>query len=381
MLYILTNMNAQSLPLYQLFNRLRHEGFSLGVSEYNLLLEVLLIEEYSESFSLSTLKDICQAIWVKSWAEKQKFETVFQELFVFPETKNKPAKQIKLVEVTREIDTTSKSDKSDKIIEESETDDNEIDEYFYFSPQSESSQFPDKEKDIVTALKTGKIRDWTTFKSSRIADEYLPATAEQIQQGWYQLHQPIALGNRRELDLEATIREIQRRGKYQPPIIKSSQVRSQLVLFLDQRGSMQPFHVLSRLLKETAIRVGCLRPQNCYYFYNYPINELYNDPDFMQAVPLSQMMANLHPKRTMAIIFSDGGAAKGHYSLKRWEATQKFIAKIRSQVHSLCWLNPLPESYWKGTTAQEINETIIPMFPLDKKGFNDVIKQLEICYK
>lgn len=70
-------MSKDDLPLYELFSRLRDAGFPLGISDYNLLLEVLLADCDNSNRSIltfltdpSSIKNLCQTLWVKTASQR-----------------------------------------------------------------------------------------------------------------------------------------------------------------------------------------------------------------------------------------------------------------------------------------------------------------------
>ncbi|MEC4815164.1 MAG: hypothetical protein SAK29_18090 [Scytonema sp. PMC 1069.18] len=384
-------MSSNELPLYELFLRLRASGFLLGISDYNLLLEVLLARyDTSQQAILNlgipnrdTLKQLCQTLWVKSVSQRLQFEAIFDEIFVqstpsesLGDRQNKlspfeqPQQQKEQAEQSRQDSPT-----------QTENPKNSKTEYFFLAPDpSLQPPEPTTEDDkVITAVRTGKQREWISFKPSGLPHEYFPVTARQMEHGWYSLRHSVRKGVGLELDTAATIDQIKQKGKFFHPVQKPRLLKSgQLVLLIDQKGSMQPFHVLSRLLVETALQTGCLEKTDCYYFNNYPRRVLYNDPQFQTESPVAEVMARLHRDRHVVLIFSDAGAARGDFILRRIEKTCEFLTQLQGYSKTIAWLNPMPQDSWDGTTAEAIaNEKIVQMFPADFIGFEKAIKVLQ----
>jgi uncharacterized protein with von Willebrand factor type A (vWA) domain len=84
---------------------------------------------------------------------------------------------------------------------------------------------------------------------------------------------------------------------------------------------------------------------------------------------LEQMQGN------SVLIVSDAGAAYGFYDQERREATKTFLNALRSYTYLYAWLNPLPESRWTATTAEDIKK-IVPMFPFNREGLHDTVNIL-----
>jgi uncharacterized protein len=381
-------VSENELPLYELFIRLRDSGFLLGISDYNLLLEVLLAQYDTPQQAIlnlgipnrDTLKQLCQTLWVKSVNQRFQFEAIFDEIFV-KTTPPESSRDYKNEPSPSEKQQPDKEPEEQRIPESSTKPIKSKNEYFFIEPDP-SLQPPEpatQDDQVITAVRTGKPREWVSFKPSGLPNEYFPVTARQMEQGWYSLRHPLRKGVGLELDIAATIDQIKQRGKFFHPVQKPRLLKSgQLVLLIDQKGSMQPFHVLSRLLVETAIQTGCLEKTDCYYFNNYPRRVLYNDPQFQTESPVAEVMARLHPERNVVLIFSDAGAARGDFILRRIEKTCEFLAQLQGYSKAIAWLNPMPQDCWDGTTAEAIaNEKIVLMFPADFTGFQKAIKVLQ----
>ena len=75
------------------------------------------------------------------------------------------------------------------------------------------------------------------------------------------------------------------------------------------------------------------------------------------------------------MIISDAGAARRTYDSERLRQTELFIRQLRCYTYRYGWLNPVPQSQWKITTAEDIAQ-FIPMYPLNREGLNDLVKIL-----
>ncbi|QFS52261.1 VWA domain-containing protein [Nostoc sphaeroides] len=378
-------MNQSNLPLYKLFIRLREANFIVGVNDYNLLLEVLLHDYGTAEVSLFTLgipsrdnlKQLCQLLWVKSASQRLEFSNIFDDIFlkktgVKDKDQNTKLKEPELKDeiLLKALPTSPKPPVSSKF----------KNGYFFFPPpiDTNTAEFTnDDTKKIVQAVRIGKAKEWSTFKPSGLPKDYLPVTKQQMQQGWDSLHRLTRQGQRLELDVNATIDQIKKRGKFFHPIQRPRFLKSgKLVLLIDQKGSMQPFHVLSRLLVQTAKEIGCLGTNNCYYFNNYPRRMFYCDPQFETEISVNEVIQNFHPHRTIVLIFSDGGAARGGFMNDRIKKTRELLQKLQQRCKALVWINPMPESYWQNTTSGVI-ANMIQMFPADLSGFQNALRVLQ----
>lgn len=76
--------------------------------------------------------------------------------------------------------------------------------------------------------------------------DYLPVTQRQMKQMWRHLRRLTKEGIATELDIEATVNQIGRYGMMLEPVLSPARVnRTELLLLIDQDGSMVPFHSLS----------------------------------------------------------------------------------------------------------------------------------------
>jgi uncharacterized protein with von Willebrand factor type A (vWA) domain len=151
--------------------------------------------------------------------------------------------------------------------------------------------------------------------------------------------------------------------------------RVELLLLLDQGGSMVPFHSLSRRLAETALRGGRLGKAGIYYFRNYPDEFLYQDPAHLEAEPIEDILGRLHYGRSCALIFSDAGSARGGYNQERADQTKAFLYELKQRVRYVAWLNPMPHARWRASTAGKIMQTV-PMFDISRRGLDEAISVL-----
>ena len=212
-----------------------------------------------------------------------------------------------------------------------------------------------------------------------LMDKCVPISCRQMQQGWRRLRQRIREGASVELDLETTIRNIERKGM----LLKLAHVpcrinRAELLLLIDNSESMVPFNSSSYQLAETAIHGGCLGRVNVYYFCNLrnDNSELFSHSFPERRATFQDVLACFHLQRTSIMIFSDAGAARGHLNTNRISETKHFLDWLKQKVHNITWLNPVPCSRWNSTTAGKIAE-FVPMFQFDYRGFQDAINVLQ----
>ncbi|MEH2396350.1 VWA domain-containing protein [Nostoc sp.] len=242
---------------------------------------------------------------------------------------------------------------------------------------SSLTQVIEDEVEVAQAVLQATSRnDQTSYNQFIFSFDYLPVTQRQMKQLWRHLRRMIREGVPTELDVEATIKQIGHQGTFLEPVIVPRRVnRTELLLLIDQDGSMMPFHSLSQRLVETALRGGRLGRSNIYYFHNCPVEYLYQDPNHQQAELIENVLVQLRQERTVVLIFSDAGAARGGLNPERVDLTGAFVKQLKQSVRYIAWLNPMPRSRWLGTTAGEIAH-LIPMYEVNRRGVQDTIDVL-----
>lgn len=374
------------LPLRKLFEQLREAGFVLGIDEYELLLKSLMAG--FGLFDRKALARLCKILWVKSIEEGQIFDDYFNQfideepvksLVTVEESQPEKRQEVTISEpLNREREPVQElrqntpmpqsplptpvvenQPKIEEVKEQAET---------VVEPKSFGVQIQDE----VQAFKTQQHHRIRFLLQS----DYLPITARQMKQTWRIFRRPIREGPPVELDVERTIKQVAQQGFLLNPALVPARVnRSQLVLLLDVDGSMVAFHSLGNRIKETAIRGGRLGRSQVYYFHNCPIEHVYGDRSFINAVTFESLLSQLSPRHSGLLIFSDAGAARGGYSPERLEWTEIFLRAFQERLRYQVWVNPVPQERWWGTTAEEIGK-LIPMVECDRAGLQQAVKVL-----
>jgi uncharacterized protein with von Willebrand factor type A (vWA) domain len=226
-----------------------------------------------------------------------------------------------------------------------------------------------------------------------LVNEYLPVTRRQMKQSWRYLRRPRREGPPVEVDVAATIHQISQDGFFLTPVLRPRRVnKAGLLLLIDQEGSMAPFHVLARRLRETAVDAGKLGRADTYYFHDCPPppkdaprptaanpyreHLLYRREQLRDVRPISDIIGDFQGLETGALIFSDAGAARGGWDEARIEHTGLFLYQLKSVgVEHIAWVNPMPEERWAHTSAEAIAR-LLPMFSMDRQGLYQAIDVL-----
>lgn len=212
------------------------------------------------------------------------------------------------------------------------------------------------------------------------ADAYLPLTKREMLHGWRQLRKRESYVFSNRLDVKTTVQQIAREGVLLKPIFEKEQVNSDdlLLILIDCKGSMTPFHYLSKKLVEAAMSGGGHRNARVYYFYNCPTGVVYKNAALTEPVPLETLYSMIRSNHTNALIISDAGAARGGINKERINQTIRFLEgdkKDKPGLHKsalfVVWLNPMPRHRWVNTTAAAIcEESDTPMFSLMDDGYS-----------
>ena len=175
---------------------------------------------------------------------------------------------------------------------------------------------------------------------------------------WRLLKQPVQVAWDYELDIEATIEQIERDGIFTDVVMRPVITqRTELLLLIDDNSGMLPFFPILQPFIQ-AIAEARITPAQIYRFTSYPDEYLYNWYRPNLAQPLNDLLPKLHLHSTFVLIISDVGAATSTYSQERIEGISKFLTALSPCVRQLIWLNPLPPQRWKQTSAMTIDAVL-----------------------
>ncbi len=353
-------------PLLGLFLRLREAGLPLGIDDY--LLAVRGLQAGFGQPDRGALRRFCAALWVKSADDERLFAAHFD----------------------RSLTAAASYEPSSRLLDEKPAAETEVsqgrtdtDRETALSGQGLPVQLTaltrqvDDEVQAATAVAQVASSD-TEARAARylLMSDYLPVTKRQMKQSWRFLRQQVREGPLEEVDVEATIDHICRNGFLVEPVRVSRRTnRAELVLLIDTRGSMVPFHALGRRLIQTAERGGRLGRAGVLYFHDCPTEFLYSDPAHQKAAAIDRWLVSGGLDRSRILIFSDGGAARGQFDRERLALTADFLEKLNRRVRRVAWLNPMPRARWTATTAEAIAR-LVPMFEVSQQGLHEAIRVL-----
>jgi uncharacterized protein with von Willebrand factor type A (vWA) domain len=348
----MSSFNPQDL-ITRAFIRLRQSGFQLGVEELLAAIQALAggfgdtPEELAETLKI---------LWCHSPSEQSLFDPIWESIPVnstpeapekIPHKEPKPEKSPKLEDNPQE---TSLPPLSQETVTE-------------IKSKLELASFP-----IRAPFTPVENKDISTLQT------YYPISRRSMVYNWRYLRRPVSDGPLDVLDVDATIEQATRQGFYLAPIYRRRERNhAHLLLFLDQNGSMTPFHRFTRDLVETALYESDLQQKkvNVVYFHNVPATSVYKDLYLTEPIALQTVLASCD-NQTSILIVSDAGAARGYRELKRIRATISCLFQLKRQTSLIAWLNPMPEERWIGSSA-EIIANLVPMYQMDNNGLSNAI--------
>lgn len=355
--------------LFQVFERLRRQGVPLGVSDY--LEAIKTIQAGVGLENAASLKGLCRLLWTKSREDQELFDLAFAEL-VEPQLQTTST-----LEPTALTNATppSKPPQSSSVPSQSAPNQPEP------QPQPEPEEELEPQQVRVT-LPSSSVGQSFELKSELTEKLYyyqltprLPISPRDMAGVWRQLRRPQRVGVPEELNVEGTINSICRSGLLLRPLLQPRRRnQARLVVLVDQQGSMAPFAPLIEAAIESILRGGLLGKTSLYYFHDCPEGLIYQRPSLTAALPLEAVLDE-QAKGNSVLIISDAGAARGYYDRRRVADTKAFLKTLSAYTYLYAWLNPMPKTRWKATTAEDI-ACMIPMFTLDREGLNDAVNIL-----
>ncbi|MGK7871760.1 MAG: GUN4 domain-containing protein [Xenococcaceae cyanobacterium] len=357
-------MKPSESYLLMLFAGLQQAGLPLRIEDYHLLLKA-----WKQGFHCSTyreLQQLCCRLWAKSPEEQKRIEDYFERYLAQFES---PAESTKPV-----LPDFSKSTPKTRPLPQQTPPGSKVRQPVVTNrPRGGSSEDLQVAQAVPRRLPEQRQIPPGSFV---LPGKSYPVTRRQMQYGWRSLYQPTREGEPTELDMVATVEQIAKQGILLEPVLLPSLInRTELLLLVDGSNSMVPFHPLPEQLVETTQQQGHFSRCQVRYFRNVPKDLLYTDSELLNTETIADLQLQLHPARTVVLIFSDAGAARGGFNPARGVLTDIFLARLGPRVRHVAWLNPLPADRWSGTTASNIAARV-PMFALDESGWRELLREL-----
>jgi uncharacterized protein with von Willebrand factor type A (vWA) domain len=380
--------------LYPVFDYLRREKVPIGTAEYLVAIKAVFAGLGTDS--LEHLEDLCRLLWTKSLEDQELLAFAFYHLVIQPLEQASVGKESEQKPTESNISTAEQQPTSnEEVLGNSKPEPSSSSGYHV--PQ-EFARIPDATIEAVSELESAAVgqaqptttpvwRDWKLIFEegdpeamsgwrANINYHLSPQPSLRLRDmstAWRHLRRMQRTGRKEELDVNGTLDDFCKNGLILlPRLVPRRRNRSDVLVLIDCLGSMTPFGLLSDTLVESIVRGGRLARVSVYYFHNYPNEFLYKDEKLSDKPLLVEQVLSTEGKGRSALIFSDGGAARGDYNPERVENTRQFLRILRNFTYLYAWLNPLPVTRWFSTTAEGI-AGMIPMFPLNHDGLNDAV--------
>jgi uncharacterized protein with von Willebrand factor type A (vWA) domain len=326
------------LLLYGVFRALRARRVPLGVPDYLDAVEALCRgypwSDVPERLpSRDDLRRLCRMLWTRKDAEARLVDELFDSL---PPVSDRYRK--------------------------------ELDEAF--GPRQESDRHPGE---APAQQKPEAPKAWVGFVSvgqapglalprleyvSGLGDQTYVLEPETILSSralavlWRRFRARVRAGARTELDMEGTLAERCRRGVVAEIVFRAPLVgRAPLVVLADTSPSMGPWMPFLKALADS-LELSRLDTVRLLYFSNVPRDLVFATPHLAEVVDLDDLLSRT--RGAPVLILSDAGAARGLLSPRRVHASAAFLGRLAKERRRVVWLNPMPRSRWRGTSAGAI---------------------------
>lgn len=335
-------MKRLDMPFLDLFEMLQSNGMTLSPEQYDLLRKALAkgfgLENWERDWS--DLRDLCRVLWVKPSSNYD--EHIFEQTFSqYVQQKQREIRKIQPRET--QVPSSSQPKAPERRL-----------------PQVPPRRIPTKQPEnpqiqTPVAVKTGAT-SWPEVDDSdfHLTPRNLPFDPRTVLDSWRFLQRPMRQGLEYELDLNATITCITQQGYFSDVVMRLVlNKQAELLVLVDDSNVMLPFApALNPLVN--AIEERQITPAKLYRFTTYPDEYLYHWQQPAQAIPLASVLARMHPRRTIVMIWSEAGATSRTLNAEHRYGLVQFLARLSPCLRDLIWLNPLPPERWTGTLAHEL---------------------------
>ena len=354
--------------IFGVFEELRRQGLPLGLTEYLTL--ATAAEEGHGLESYAQFKRLCRLLWATSTDDyvviDQAFETIvdpwLEKESVAPDTQSE----------TRATSTQGAGprDQGKKDRMESASRSQEKDVLPEGSLSRQPRMFP-----LGGGRATGSTRSIPSSAHRFVMTPRWPVSLRTLATTWRVLRQPRRQGPAVEWDVEGTVQRLAQTGIFLGPVFRPAQTnQAQLLLLIDQGGSMVPFSPLVAQVKDS-LRLGGYRGRfTSWYFHDVPHPRVYARSMLVNGKRLPEVLSQ-QPAGAHLVILSDAGAARGTWERRRLEQTKQALTHIVRRFPNPVWLNPMPKDRWRGTTAEALAKEI-PMVSWTARGFRDLVNHL-----
>ncbi len=190
-------------------------------------------------------------------------------------------------------------------------------------------------------------------------------------------------GARTELDIEASI-DATAKNAGELEIVTRAQRRPavRVVLLLDVGGSMEPHVEACERLFSAANQATHWKRLEVFYFHNCVYGYLYPTARLQHGIPVDRILHASDPSWKLIVVgdalmhpseLFQGGSS---WTYEEWtdQPGIAWLQQLQAYYRRTAWLNPEPESYWRGTAATI--GRLFPMFRLSLDGVSRAVQHL-----
>ncbi|MEZ4366783.1 MAG: VWA domain-containing protein [Kofleriaceae bacterium] len=189
-----------------------------------------------------------------------------------------------------------------------------------------------------------------------------------------------------ELDLDGTIDQTCRNaGEIEVVMRPPRRNRVKVILLMDVGGSMDPHSELVGRLFTAASRAGRFAKFRSYYFHNCVYQAVYEDAHFRKATTVADLIAGSDRDERLVVVgdalmhpaelLDAGAAGLGYYMSSGRTSGLGWLRRLAEHFRRSAWLNPEPERFWPGSTA-EVIASVFPMWQLTLDGLAAAVRHL-----
>jgi len=230
-----------------------------------------------------------------------------------------------------------------------------------------------------TALARAGLRAHRGLRGDRTVD------VRQIGMALRRLRAFVREGALTELDLDATIdRTAKNAGELEVVLRAERRPAVRVLLLLDVGGSMEPHVDLCERLFSAARTSTHWKRLEVMYFHNCVYGHLYKDARLRDAVPVDQVVHATDPSWKLIVVgdalmhpseLFQGGSSWAPSDIE-WgdQPGIAWLQHLAAAYRRTAWLNPEPETYWRGTAATI--RRVFPMYRLTLDGLARAVQHL-----
>lgn len=357
---------ADSFPLEQLFKAVREEGISLGIEE--LLCAQQALQYGLGGETASSLRELLKMLWLGSREEFSIFDKCFNRYLELVKKAGFLDSDLEGIagSVTRSLNA-----RGDLLHEDILPEEEKLPSPPVPSPPLATGQT----EEASVSLPAGT--DERPREEFLLVRQHDPSSPLSLRRNWQKLRSEHPTYAELDLDVEATIRNIARKGYFDEPVL-IPRIRRELnlLLFVDAGGSMSPLMDYCNRWQEIVLANVRFKEARRCYFRNIPEHTVFLDKDLKEATPLRRFWANIPPGRTIALILSDVGAARKSWDSTRILECRDFSRVLHKKGIEQLWLNPMRKQWWEGNSAAKVAQYVPQMLPMDTVGTSQAISYL-----